>query len=168
MTLKYNQPDKTLVAACGLFCPSCAIFIASNEDPERLERQAESLHLTVEETRCEGCRSQKRNANCNKCFMLKCSTEQGIDFCSECNDYPCKELKDFQSVMPHRIELWKHLDRIKEVGFETFYAESLENYKCPECETLNSGWDLSCRKCGNTPSCKYVENNQTEIHERLK
>jgi hypothetical protein len=116
MTLKHEQPDKTLVAACGLFCPSCAIFIASNEDPERLEGQAGSLNLTVEETRCEGCRSQKRNANCNKCFMLKCTTEKGIDFCSECAEYPCKGLKDFQAVMPHRIELWKQLfDYIKDL-----------------------------------------------------
>lgn len=163
-----NQPDKTLVAACGLFCPSCAIFIASNEDPERLKRQAEYLNLTIEETRCEGCRSKKRNANCNKCFMLKCTTEKGIDFCSECNEYPCIELKEFQSIMPHRIELWKDLDKIKEVGFENYFVEALENYKCQKCETLNSGWDLSCRKCGNTPSCNYVENNQSEINERIK
>jgi len=168
MTLKLNHPDKTLIAACGLFCPSCAIFIASNEDTERLERQAESLNLTVEKTRCEGCRSQKRNANCNKCFMLKCTIEKGINFCSECRQYPCKELKNFQSIMPHRIELWKDLDRIKKVGFEIFYTEALENYKCPQCGTLNSARDLSCRKCGNTPSCKYVENNQTEIQERIK
>jgi len=163
-----HQPDKAHVAACGLFCPSCAIFIASNEDPERLKRQAEFLNLTIEETRCEGCRSKKRNANCNKCFMLKCTSEKGIDFCSECKEYPCKELKNFQSIMPHRIELWKDLERIKEVGFESYFVEALENYKCQNCETLNSAWDLSCRKCGNTPSCNYVENNQTEINERIK
>jgi hypothetical protein len=162
------QPDKTLVAACGLFCPSCAIFIASNEDTDRLKRQAGFLDLTIEETRCKGCRSDKRNANCNKCFMLKCTTEKGIDFCSECHEYPCMELKEFQSIMPHRIELWKDLDRIKEVGFENFFVEALENYKCQKCETLNSAWDLSCRKCGNTTSCNYVENNQAEIKERIK
>lgn len=163
-----NLPNKTLVAACGLFCPACAIFIASNEDPQRLKRQAESLNLTIEETQCEGCRSKKRNANCNKCFMLKCTTEKGIDFCSECKEYPCKELKEFQSIMPHRIELWKDLDRIKAVGFENYFVEALENYKCQKCETLNSGWDISCRKCGNTPSCNYIANNKLEIINRTK
>jgi hypothetical protein len=168
MTLRLNQPDKTLVAACGLFCPSCAIYIASNEDPQRLKRQTDSLKLTIEETYCEGCRSEKRNANCKTCFMLKCTAEKGIDFCSECRNFPCRELQDFQSVMPHRIELWKDLARIKEVGDEAYFVEVLENYKCQNCGTLNSAWDLSCRKCGNTPSCKYVENNQAEINERIR
>jgi hypothetical protein len=94
--------------------------------------------------------------------------EKGIDFCSECNVFPCRELQDFQSVMPHRIELWKDLARIKEVGDEAYFVEVLENYKCQNCGTLNSAWDLSCRKCGNTPSCKYVENNQAEINERIR
>ncbi len=168
MCQELDKPDKNLVAACGLFCPSCAIFIASNEnDSDRLKRQASELNITVEEVRCKGCRSEKRNAYCNTCFMLKCTKKKNVDFCSECNEYPCVQIVEFQSKLPHRIELWKDLQRIKKVGYETFYVESLENYKCSSCATINSGWDLSCRKCGNSPSCKYVENNQAEIKKRL-
>lgn len=58
--------------------------------------------------------------------------------------------------MPHRIELWKSQERIKEVGYEKWYAEMIEHYSCTECHTLNSAYDIACRKCGRTPSCNYV------------
>lgn len=163
-----EQVDKKLVAVCGLFCPSCAIYIASNEDFNRLERQAKELHFTVEETRCEGCRSDKRNKNCDSCFMFTCSQKKGIDFCFECADFPCRELQDFQLQFPHRIELWKDLERIQSVGYEQFYKESIKNYSCSNCNTINTGWDVSCRKCGHEPSCNYVKHNIRKIEERLK
>lgn len=71
-------PDKKLAAVCGLFCPSCTIYIASKEDPERLAKLAERLHKTVEETRCDGCRSEKRTSYCHTCGMVKCAAEKGI------------------------------------------------------------------------------------------
>lgn len=163
-----EKADKSLTAACGLFCPSCAIFIASNEDEERLQRQADYLGITKEQTICKGCRSDKRCATCANCVMLKCTIEKGIDFCSECDNYPCNELKNFQSVMPHRVELFKDLDKIKKFGFEVFYKDSIDNYKCNKCNTINPGWDISCRKCGNTPSCNYVANNIDEIKRRIE
>lgn len=166
--MKSTHPDKALVAACGLFCKACAVYIASQKDPERLKMQAEALNLTVEECYCEGCRSENRNGTCESCFMLQCTTEKGIDFCSECSDYPCNKLKEFQAVKPHRLELWKDLDRIKEAGFETYFAEALENYKCPKCDTINSAFDMACRKCHFTPSCLYVENNREGIINRMK
>jgi len=72
-------------------------------------------------------------------------------------------LKTFQAQLPHRIELWKSLERIKEAGYETWYAEMIEHYSCPECHTLNSAYDLACRRCGSSPSCAYVRLHKDEI-----
>lgn len=50
------QPDKSLAAVCGLFCPACTFYIGSTADPDRLKRLAErSQHPIIEEIECHGC-----------------------------------------------------------------------------------------------------------------
>lgn len=159
-----SAPDKRRAAVCGLFCPACTIFIGTNEDPERLKRSAERLGRGVDEVQCEGCRSEKRCFYCReKCKTATCAQERGVDFCGECHEYPCEDLKTFQAEMPHRIELWKSQERIKEVGYEKWYAEMIDHYSCPACGTINSAYDKACRKCGTIPSCAYVRLHQDEI-----
>lgn len=142
----------------------CTIFIGTQEDPDRLKEFTKHFPISVEELECEGCRAEKRCFYCkNNCKMVKCAAEKGLDFCGECPEYPCEELKVFQAAMPHRIELWKSQERIKKVGYEKWYTEMVEHYSCPECHTLNSAYDIACRKCGATPSCKYVSLHKDEI-----
>ena len=112
-----EESDKKYAAVCGLYCKACSWFISTYEDPERLKRLAAQRNWSEEESRCHGCRSGKRLSYCEKCRMSACAAERGIDFCSECKDYSCDDLKQFQTVMPHRIELWDNLERIKSVGY---------------------------------------------------
>jgi hypothetical protein len=155
-------------AVCGLFCPSCSIFIATKEDRGRLEEIAKQADVPVGDMECEGCRSNTRIGYCKTCEMVRCATAKGIDFCGSCEDYPCETLKEFQAVLPHRIELWQSQERIKEVGCEQWYVEMVEHYACPECGTINSAYDMACRKCGVSPSCVYVGLHQKEIARRLE
>lgn len=160
-------PDKRLAAVCGLFCPACTLFIGTKEDPERLKMLAMRLQLPMEELKCYGCWSDKRSFYCReKCKMIKCAAEKGIRFCVQCPEYPCVELKAFQVQMPHRIELWKSQERIKEVGYEKWYDEMIEHYSCTECSTINSAYDMACRKCGTTPSCNYVKLHKDDINQK--
>jgi hypothetical protein len=161
-------PDKRLAAVCGLFCPACTVFIGYQEDPERLTGLAKRVQRPVEELECQGCRSEKRSFFCrDRCKMTKCATEKGIDFCGQCPEYPCADLKVFQALAPHRIELWKSQERIKEAGYEKWYAEMIEHYSCPGCHILNSAYDLACRKGGTTPSSAYVSLHKDEIMSHL-
>lgn len=162
-------PDKRLAAVCGLFCPACTVFIGTREDPERLETIAGRVQKPVEELQCNGCRSEKRCFYCReRCKMGQCAQERGVDFCGECNEYPCGILKTFQAEAPHRIELWKSQERIKEVGYEKWYREMIDHYSCPGCHTLNSAYDLKCRNCGKEPSCDYVSQHKHVIEQYLK
>jgi predicted RNA-binding Zn-ribbon protein involved in translation (DUF1610 family) len=95
--------------------------------------------------------------------MVDCAQEKGIDFCVECDEYPCDELKEFKEKRPHRIELWEAQERIKEKGYAQWYGEMTEHYGCPRCGTINSAYDLKCRKCGEEPSCGYVGRHKKEI-----
>ncbi len=161
-----SKPDKKLAAVCGLFCPSCTIFIA-REEPERLQYFADRFNLSLEETKCYGCRSEKRLPYCESCKMVPCAAEKGVDFCGECDEYPCQHLKEFQAEYPHRIELWESQARIKEVGYEQWFEEMVEHYSCPECQTVNSAYDIKCRKCETEPGCAYVGQNKEEIMQQL-
>ncbi|UCG79084.1 MAG: DUF3795 domain-containing protein [Nitrospirota bacterium] len=161
--------DKRLAAVCGLLCEACHVYIATQEDPERLEVLSKHYQKPLEELRCNGCRSDSRCFYCNTvCFMSGCAKEKGVDFCGECSDYPCDGLKAFQAEAPHRIELWKNQERIKEAGYEQWYTEMIEHYSCSACGTINSAYDISCRRCGASPSCEYVKLHKEAIMNHLE
>jgi predicted RNA-binding Zn-ribbon protein involved in translation (DUF1610 family) len=64
--------------------------------------------------------------------------------------------------------LWANQERIKEAGYETWFEEMIEHYSCPQCHTINSAYDLTCRKCGTDPSCAYVGLHKEEITSRSR
>ena len=163
-----GESDKKLAAVCGLDCEACTLFIATTEEPERLKELAARFQLSEEIMKCYGCRSAKRGPYCKICKMFPCAAERGIDFCVECAEYPCDDLKQFQSEAPHRIELWKDLERIKAIGYKGWLKENRENYTCPQCQSINSAYDLKCRKCGEEPSCGYVAKHKQAIEQFLK
>jgi hypothetical protein len=159
-------PDKKLAAVCGLFCPSCSLFIASMEDPARLRGISERFGIPPEELECHGCRSDKRGFYCRQhCKMAECAAQRGLDFCGECEEFPCPDLKTFQAQMPHRLELWESQRRICEVGYEMWYLEMIEHYSCQECNTVNSAYDAACRACGATPGSPFVKLHGDEISQ---
>jgi hypothetical protein len=161
-------PDKKLAAVCGLFCPSCTVYIGAHENPERLEGMAKRFGQPVEKLLCNGCRSEKRSFYCESlCTMYKCAAEKGIDFCGECAEYPCADLKAFQAQMPHRLDLWKSQERIKEAGHEKWFEEMARHYSCPACGTINSAYDMACWKCGEDPGCDFVSQHKEEIIRQM-
>ena len=163
-----TELGKKLAAVCGLYCEACTLFIATIEDPARLKALAARFQISEEAVKCYGCRSDKRGPYCEKCKMSACAAERGIDFCVECKEYPCDELKQFQSERPHRIELWDDLERIKAGGYKQWLKEIRSNYACPSCGTINSAYDLKCRKCGNEPGCDFVAKHKQTIEQVLK
>lgn len=155
------KPDKSLVSVCGLFCPGCGVFYSTKENNEpHLQRLADRMNIPVNEMRCNGCRTDAKTSFCRNCFMYKCASEKGIDFCGECQDYPCHELKDFQSKMPHRVEIWKSQEEIKKVGWEAWFNKMAVYYSCPECSTINGWYDMKCRSCGHEPGSDFVRENK--------
>ena len=82
-----RTPDKRLAAVCGLFCPACHVYIATQEEPERLAMMGRRFQKSLKEMRCSGCRSSKRCFYCETmCFMAKCAAGKGVDFCGFARD----------------------------------------------------------------------------------
>ncbi len=156
--MKEKTPNKNLASVCGLFCVSCGLYYATQENNRpRLDAIAKHLGLQPNETYCDGCRSERKTSNCKNCSLIKCAEGKGVDFCAECSDYPCSELKNFQEKMPHRKEIWNSQERIKNVGWEQWYEEMVDFYSCTACDTINGAYDIQCRNCGNTPSNEFVK-----------
>lgn len=158
-----HAPDRRLFAVCGLFCAGCSLYIASTEDPARLKRLAGQFHLSEEDVRCYGCRSEKRGPYCQTCKMITCAAEKGVEFCGACAEYPCAALKEFQAARPHRIELWDDLERIRVIGYERWFQEKVAEYSCDQCQTLNSAYDFACRACGHEPGNEYVNRHKQAV-----
>lgn len=162
------RPDKDLAAICGLFCLACDNYIDTLENRDKLAKKAEKKGTTLEDCLCLGCRSDTLNYFCReRCFMRTCAAEKNVDFCVECAEYPCPELRRFQAAAPHRIELWKNQERIRDAGFEQWHADMLERYSCPRCGAVNSAYDLKCRQCGGEPSCGYVGEHGEALEQHL-
>lgn len=160
--------DKKLAAVCGLYCEACSLYIATTEDPARLKAMSDRFQIPEEEVKCYGCRAEKRGPYCRICKMFDCAAKKGIDFCVECEEYPCEGLKEFQSALPHRIELFKDLERIRTTGWENWLKEIRENYTCRKCGAINSAYDLKCRKCGEEPGSDYAARHKEAIGKFLK
>ena len=159
-----NARDIESAAVCGLYCPACSAYIGTTEEPERLKALAERFGMPVCELECLGCRSEKRSFFCRtRCKMAACAAEKGIGFCSECDEYPCGELKEFQSQAPHRLELWESLDFVKAYGLKAWISHMRERYACPDCGAVNSAYDVACRKCGADPGSAYVAVHREQI-----
>ena len=163
------NPDRNLTTACGLYCGSCGIYLATQENnTEKLLQYALVLTQSLNETFCDGCRADRKSVHCAKiCSFIKCTFEKGIEFCGVCPEFPCKELTDFQSKMPHRVEILESLYRLKEIGWEKWLIEMKENYSCPQCNMINTAYDIRCRKCGFTPGNKFVSRHMELINDHL-
>jgi len=117
----------------------------------------------VGELACHGCRAEKRSFYCQTCRIADCAAGKGLDFCGGCAEYPCETLRVFQAEMPHRAELWQDQERIREGGWEKWLQEKAGHYSCAACGTVNSAYDMSCRRCGHTPGCRFAEVHKEEI-----
>jgi len=161
--------DKRIVSACGLYCGACGIYLATQENElEKLLQYALVLNQSVPETYCNGCGADKKSAHCSKiCSFIKCTRQKNIEFCGECIDFPCEKLIDFQSKSPHRIEIIKSQKRLMEIGWEQWLIEHRAKFTCVNCNTINSAYHVSCRKCGNTPSCEFTLDHRATIEKYL-
>jgi hypothetical protein len=68
---------------------------------------------------CKGC----RNENCKlfkDCKVRECYKEKKVDFCYQCNDFPCNKTGFDQHLYKRFVEI--NL-KIKSIGIENFFGE---------------------------------------------
>lgn len=76
---------------------------------------------------CHGCRNNmKLKSQCLEgCVVPDCVIEHGVNFCGECNEFPCQKAKEFFNTVNDKIEtIWENgSSRIKEIGGNDYFEE---------------------------------------------
>jgi hypothetical protein len=71
---------------------------------------------------CIGCRGG--GSSLPFCAARRCYKEKGVDYCFQCEEYPCG-FNDYPETFEKQ---WRTVnDRMREVGVEEYYRESLES-----------------------------------------
>lgn len=146
MTENQYEFIKKRLAPCGLHCGKCFAFTDgdicsySNQLKEALgnfdvyaERFVELLdeptflrypefkeflaHLSSGS--CQGCRAEQCKLF-KSCKVRACSETKNVDFCFQCDEYPCTETGFDEHLYKRYINI---NTRMKEIGVEQYYEE---------------------------------------------
>ena len=131
---------KQMTAPCGRDCFNCPFYLATKNDKYK-KIIAQKYEIKHEDVPCNGCKNIEGQCNFLKsigfstqCKIYKCSSEKNVDFCYECNEFPCDllhPLADQADKLPHNLKIFS-LCQIKKMGLETWAQnkakESFEKY----------------------------------------
>jgi len=133
--------EKNLAAPCGMYCGACRSYLILKKNLfEEKERK----------NGCKGCRIQNKNCSFIKrdCALIR---KNEIDFCFECDSFPCSNLKrlDERYTERYNVSFIQNLKRLQEIGFEQWIQEKEKLYQCPDCGGEICVHDAECFDCGN-------------------
>lgn len=101
-----KRPPPLPNGCCGLDCSTCNLRDAA-ANPEKQRQFAcwfrEHLKIEVEpeSVRCCGCRGQRAEHWSPDCWILNCCVDyHGRKFCSDCPEFPCRQLRDWAAQGP--------------------------------------------------------------------
>lgn len=134
------------LAPCGLSCQKCFAYTKGDIalHSKKLKMMLENFDIYAErfsnflpafkdyppfkkmldffaEPDCLGC----RQGTCKypNCGVTGCHQEKGVDFCFQCDEFPCNKT----NFDPHLEARWiKMNERMKEIGVENYYEETRE------------------------------------------
>lgn len=118
---------KEMTSPCGLDCFNCPAQ-ENNITEDIRQKLAQTTGKKPEEVACKGCRALKgRNLPTIKfCPTYDCVEKRHLDFCYECEDFPCEKLHPCCSKadrLPHNLKIY-NLCKIQKIGLEKWAQES--------------------------------------------
>ena len=116
-----------LTAPCGMDCFNCQAY-EKNISPEMQKMFAARLGKPEGEIGCKGCRQEGTCLLLPSCATLECVKSKNVDFCYQCDSFPCEKLAPCAQgaeKYPHNFKLF-NLCRIQKVGLQA-WAENEAN-----------------------------------------
>ena len=141
--LKNVAPCSLICHTCsgyhnGVICESAKTLLKYLEDmkefyekhlPDAVESYSnfEEVLRMYSSAPCSGCRSKEHNGcSIEGCFLLECTRNHNIDFCGECDEFPCK--KTMELFEKEVYEQWlAGNQQIRDHGIELFWENNSVN-----------------------------------------
>lgn len=120
--MKVFSRKEPMFSLCGLNCALCAMHVGGY---------------------CPGCGGGEGNQSC---AFARCSLGHGVEFCADCEEYPCARYEGFDdadSFVPHSRRR-ADLERARELGLEAYMSELRE--KAELLSELLAGYNDGRRK----------------------
>ena len=107
---EYKVRTYPIFSACGLNCGLCPRYYTDGP------------------SRCPGCGGEDFLETHCTCSILPCCERKNIEFCFECNEFPCKKYDGADtsdSFISHKNQ-FKDLEKAKRLGIEAYIKEQKE------------------------------------------
>jgi len=150
------QSGENLVATCGLYCGACPIYLdTQNKSDQKTSAFLQQLGSKQtgakrENFQCDGCLGKGKLLPTN-CAIRSCAEGKGIARCSDCSQFPCPRITDFNNnhgKLLHHCEVLANLRGLREAGIQSWARSEQERWSCPQCRNRLSWYDKACSKCG--------------------
>jgi hypothetical protein len=152
------KDGKNLVATCGLYCGACPMYLDSrgegNQKTGEFMQQlgAKQIEIKHEDFLCDGCLGKGRLVSfCAQCAIRSCAAGKTIAHCSDCSEFPCSRIEDFNNnhgKLLHHSEVLANLRHLKEIGITDWAKSEEERWRCSQCGNRIAWYDKACSKCG--------------------
>ncbi len=128
--------EKKLIAPCGMNCGICIGFFGY------------AVNGRKRKITCTGCRPRDKQCAFLKKHCKKLLNKE-IEYCFECNDFPCEKLKglDERYRRKYEMSMIDNLEYIQKNGIDKFVKKERERWKCPKCGGVICVHDKRCYSC---------------------
>lgn len=149
--MEYQQREYPLFSACGLNCGLCPRYQMSGA------------------SKCPGCAGKEFLTKHPICGALSCSQRKGLEYCYQCDEYPCKKYDNadaYDSFITHKNQL-RDNEKAKQIGIDIYKMEL--NQKINALEKLLADYDDGRRKSFYCVAVNLLElTDIMDIMTRLK
>ena len=126
--------ENNMLAPCGMHCTVCYVHLAMRKSGKR----------------CQGCLNidEGKPEHCRRCKIKTCAQSKGHTRCLECEDFPCKLVKNLERSYNKRYDesLVANSQCALEQGVERFLEMDRIKRTCP-CGGAISMHDKECSEC---------------------
>jgi len=135
-----ENSKKWVISVCGLNCAKCDIYQADHGNEKLRDeiiewfRKERNETVKPEQVRCEGCWGPLNIHWGSDCKMMLCARKRGLQYCFQCDDFPCAILNEFSSDgISHHKRTIENSKRMKEIGIEAWVKEQKRKGQCIFC-----------------------------------
>lgn len=129
-----DRIEQNMIAPCGVNCLACSAYLDSKNP-------------------CPGCRAPVElitRQSCRNCVKKKCAVEKGLQWCFECNRFPCSHIKSLSTryQQNYGVDLVQNEYDAKQ-DIDAFLLAQRVRFICKSCGGVIDQHYHRCSDCGS-------------------